>query len=117
MELLGSAPVISRILESVSAPRLSRVCVALSSRASASPLGSRSTAMIGSQPAIRPPPRGWRASPACPPLRDRKFADSLLEGEGFEPSVPVAETILEETASARLRFGYSPASRAHKGAA
>ena len=29
-------------------------------------------------------PRGWRASPACPPLRDREFADSLLEGTGFE---------------------------------
>src|SRR5215472_15072861 len=23
-----------------------------------------------------------------PPLRDRKFADSSLEGDGFEPSVP-----------------------------
>jgi Transposase, Mutator family len=29
---------------------------------------------------------------------------------------PVAETILEETASARLRSGSSPAARAHKGA-
>ena len=27
-------------------------------------------------------------TPIRPPLRDRKFADSLLEGEGFEPSVP-----------------------------
>jgi hypothetical protein len=26
--------------------------------------------------------------PIRPPLRDRKFADSLLEGAGFEPSVP-----------------------------
>src|SRR6516162_2986656 len=41
--------------------------------------------------------------------------DSPLEREGFSPS-PVAETILEETAAARLRFGSSPASRAHKDA-
>ena len=27
--------------------------------------------------------------PTCPPLRSRKFADSLVEGERFEPSVPV----------------------------
>ena len=27
-------------------------------------------------------------TPIRPPLRDRKFADSLLEGDGFEPSVP-----------------------------
>jgi hypothetical protein len=33
------------------------------------------------------------------------------------PRSPVAEAILEETASARLRFGSSPASRTHKGAA
>jgi hypothetical protein len=28
-------------------------------------------------------------TPIRPPLRDRKFADSLLEGDGFEPSVPL----------------------------
>jgi hypothetical protein len=28
------------------------------------------------------------STPIRPPLRDRKFADSLLEGTGFEPSVP-----------------------------
>jgi hypothetical protein len=42
-------------------------------------------------PLHRPPPRGWRAYPACPLLRDREFADSLLEGTGFEPSVPRQE--------------------------
>ena len=26
--------------------------------------------------------------PICPPFRNRKFADSLLEGDGFELSVP-----------------------------
>ena len=46
-------PVILRISARVSAPRLSSVCVAPSSRASVNRLGSRSTAMIGSQPAIR----------------------------------------------------------------
>jgi hypothetical protein len=29
------------------------------------------------------------STPIRPPLRDRKFADSLLEGAGFEPSVPL----------------------------
>ena len=29
-----------------------------------------------------------RIQPMRPPLRDQKFADSLLEGAGFEPSVP-----------------------------
>src|SRR5215471_5160415 len=29
-----------------------------------------------------------RFIPAIPPLRNRKFADSPLEGNGFEPSVP-----------------------------
>jgi hypothetical protein len=37
-----------------------------------------------------------RDMPTCPPLRNRKFADSLLEGDGFEPSVPVRRTTLFE---------------------
>src|SRR5262249_34138034 len=48
-------PVILRISARVSAPRLSSVCVAPSSRASVSRLGSRSTAMIGSQPKMLGP--------------------------------------------------------------
>jgi hypothetical protein len=35
--------------------------------------------------------RHVRGTQIRPPLRDRKFADSLLEGDGFEPSVPVAK--------------------------
>ena len=36
--------------------------------------------------------RGRRCSHAIrPPLRDRKFADSPLEEDGFEPSVPPRE--------------------------
>jgi hypothetical protein len=39
------------------------------------------------------PPAEWRGGQSLrgairPPLRDRKFADSLLEGDGFELSVP-----------------------------
>ena len=29
-----------------------------------------------------------------PPLRDRKFSDSLLEGAGFEPSIPLLRKAL-----------------------
>ena len=32
--------------------------------------------------------KGEQRQPWCPPLRDRWFADSPLEGNGFEPSVP-----------------------------
>src|SRR5580693_7060629 len=59
-------PVILRISASVSAPRLSSACVAPSSRASASRLGSRSTAMIGSQPAIRAAINPARPTPPTP---------------------------------------------------
>ena len=44
-------------------------------------------------------------------------SDSPWREMDSNPRSPVAETILEETAAARLRFGSSPASRAHKGAA
>jgi hypothetical protein len=73
-------------------------------------------------PPLHPP---WSAEGSWPRKTRRRHlpreyyrqARSPLEREGFEPSGPVAETILEETASARRRFGSSSASRAHKGAA
>src|SRR5580692_2761078 len=39
-------------------------------------------------------PQAMLLTPIRPPLRDRKFADSLLEGDGFEPSVPRKRTPL-----------------------
>src|SRR6516164_7778850 len=59
-------PVILRISASVSAPRLSSVCVAPSSRASVSRPGSRSSAMIGSHPAIRAAINPARPTPPTP---------------------------------------------------
>jgi hypothetical protein len=37
------------------------------------------------------------------PLRNPKFADSLLEGSGFEPSVPVGDSQLLTPISSRKR--------------
>ena len=43
------------------------------------------------------------AARRSPPFRDRKFADSPLEGDGFEPSVPRQRTLFE-TAPFELAF-------------
>jgi hypothetical protein len=37
---------------------------------------------------------GIRTLGSAPPLRDRWFADSPLEGDGFEPSVPAIRTMV-----------------------
>src|SRR6516165_7174032 len=39
--------------------------------------------------------RWWNGdkNPDAPPLRNRWFADSLLEGGGFEPSVPLLRPV------------------------
>ena len=43
------------------------------------------------------------APSAVPSERYRKFADSLLEGDGFEPSVPRTPNLLSSMTNAFLR--------------
>src|SRR5215813_8175016 len=51
----------------------------------------RTRQLSGTPPTRRPPPPNVPSrapAPRAHPLRYRKFADSPLEGDGFEPSVP-----------------------------
>src|SRR5262245_30588501 len=49
-----------------------------------------------------------------PPLRDRKFADSLLEGTEFEPSVPRERPAWTPRRSRGWRSQRTPSKKAHK---